>query len=425
MSTPQSAGIIRGLPQNAKCGMFFACFRRRVYAKIPPFLTALFDFMQAQSTIDAPFARAVLAWYDKFGRKHLPWQQNKTLYGVWLSEVMLQQTQVATVIPYFQRFIEQFPSITALADAPLDEVLHLWTGLGYYARARNLHKAAQTIRDQYRGEFPTDFAQVHALSGIGRSTAGAILSSCLNAPYPILDGNVKRVLSRCFAVAGWAGEKAVENRLWQLSAQVTPGKRVADFNQAMMDLGAMVCTRSKPKCTLCPLAAHCQANAQRNWHDYPGKKPKKTLPVRHSYFLILENHGKVALEQRQHSGIWGGLYCFPQFDSKATLLAYLARRHIEHYREWPAFRHTFSHFHLDIYPIYAQLHPRPCDDVRTEWKKVAEITPEYESSVPSAVKYWYDPQNPDQIGLATPVKNLLLQFEKEKALWQERYSANI
>ncbi len=152
--------------------------------------------MLAQSTLNAPFAQAVLTWYDKFGRKHLPWQQNKTLYGVWLSEVMLQQTQVATVIPYFERFVKTFPNLTALADAPLDEVLHLWTGLGYYARARNLHKAAQVMRDQYCGKFPTEFEQVLALPGVGRSTAGAILSSCLNAPYAILDGNVKRVLSR-------------------------------------------------------------------------------------------------------------------------------------------------------------------------------------------------------------------------------------
>lgn len=165
----------------------------------------------AQSSPHAPFAHAVLTWYDKFGRKHLPWQQNKTLYGVWLSEVMLQQTQVATVIPYFQRFVDKFPNICALANAPLDEVLHLWTGLGYYARARNLHKAAQTIRDQYAGKFPTDFEQVWALTGVGKSTAGAVLSSCLDAPYPILDGNVKRVLSRYFAVSGWAGEKKSKN----------------------------------------------------------------------------------------------------------------------------------------------------------------------------------------------------------------------
>lgn len=372
--------------------------------------------MLAQSTPNAPFAQAVLTWYDKFGRKHLPWQQNKTLYGVWLSEVMLQQTQVATVIPYFERFVKMFPNLTALADAPLDEVLHLWTGLGYYARARNLHKAAQVMRDQYCGKFPTEFEQVLALPGVGRSTAGAILSSCLNAPYAILDGNVKRVLSRYFAVNGWPGEKKTEDRLWQLTGEVTPNAQVADFNQAMMDLGAMVCTRSKPKCGLCPLQSNCRANAEQNWQAYPGKKPKKALPERESYFLLLEKDGKVALEQRENTGLWGGLYCFPQFADKQELLAYLASNGILQYQEWAAFRHTFSHFHLDIYPIYARFDDQtnPEDVDRSDWKKVAEKQNQYQSALLSAVKYWYDPQNPDPIGLATPVKNLLTQYVRNR-----------
>ena len=372
--------------------------------------------MLAQSTPNAPFAQAVLTWYDKFGRKHLPWQQNKTLYGVWLSEVMLQQTQVATVIPYFERFVKTFPNLTALADAPLDEVLHLWTGLGYYARARNLHKAAQVMRDQYSGKFPTEFEQVLALPGVGRSTAGAILSSCLNAPYAILDGNVKRVLSRYFAVNGWPGEKKTEDRLWQLTGEVTPNTQVADFNQAMMDLGAMVCTRSKPKCGLCPLQSNCRANAEQNWQAYPGKKTKKALPERESYFLLLEKDGKVALEQRENAGLWGGLYCFPQFADKQELLAYLASNGIQQYQEWTAFRHTFSHFHLDIYPIYARFDDQtnPEDVDRSDWKKVAEKQNQYQSALLSAVKYWYDPQNPDPIGLATPVKNLLTQYVRNR-----------
>jgi A/G-specific adenine glycosylase len=372
--------------------------------------------MLAQSTPNAPFAQAVLTWYDKFGRKHLPWQQNKTLYGVWLSEVMLQQTQVATVIPYFERFVKTFPNLTALADAPLDEVLHLWTGLGYYARARNLHKAAQVMRDQYCGKFPTEFEQVLALPGVGRSTAGAILSSCLNAPYAILDGNVKRVLSRYFAVNGWPGEKKTEDRLWQLTGEVTPNAQVADFNQAMMDLGAMVCTRSKPKCGLCPLQSNCRANAEQNWQAYPGKKTKKVLPERESYFLLLEKDGKVALEQRENAGLWGGLYCFPQFADKQELLAYLASNGIQQYQEWTAFRHTFSHFHLDIYPIYARFDDQtnPEDVDRSDWKKVAEKQNQYQSALLSAVKYWYDPQNPDPIGLATPVKNLLTQYVRNR-----------
>lgn len=379
--------------------------------------------MQAQSSPNAPFASAVLNWYAQFGRKNLPWQQNKTLYGVWLSEVMLQQTQVATVIPYFERFMQQFPTISDLANAPLDEVLHLWTGLGYYARARNLHKASQTIRDQYQGNFPTEFEQVLALTGIGRSTAGAILSSCLNAPYPILDGNVKRVLSRYFAVEGWAGDKKVENQLWQLSAKVTPTSQVADFNQAMMDLGAMVCTRSKPKCQLCPLQTDCLVKDNQAWKNYPAKKPAKTLPVKQSYFLILQQQGKVWLEQRPNSGLWGGLYCFPQFETEQALQDYLKSEGIKTYQQGISFRHTFSHFHLDICPIYAnqsQLDDKTGGQKSQSFGNVAENPAEYQSVLSSQGKYWYDPENPDPIGLATPVKNLLIEFQQGQHYGENR-----
>ena len=313
------------------------------------------QFPPAQSDPNQPFAKAVLTWFSQYGRKHLPWQQNKTLYGVWLSEVMLQQTQVATVIPYFERFIERFPTVTELANAHIDEVLHLWTGLGYYARARNLHKAAQQIRDRFGGEFPTDFDDVLALSGVGRSTAGAILSSVLNAPHPILDGNVKRVLSRAFAVEGWSGEKSVENTLWQLTASVTPNRQVADFNQAMMDLGAMVCTRGKPKCSLCPLADLCEANRLEAWDKFPAKKPKKVLPERQAYFLIIKSGSKILLEQREAKGLWGGLYVFPQFENTEELKRSLSERNLQVSRQLIAFRHTFSHFHLDITPILVEL----------------------------------------------------------------------
>ncbi|OOF37426.1 A/G-specific adenine glycosylase [Rodentibacter rarus] len=368
--------------------------------------------MLAKSSPQAPFAQSVLQWYDKLGRKHLPWQQNKTLYKVWLSEVMLQQTQVATVIPYFERFVETFPNLTALANASQDEVLHLWTGLGYYARARNLHKAAQKIRDEFNGDFPTDFEQVWALPGVGRSTAGAILSSVLNQPYPILDGNVKRVLSRYFSVEGWPGEKKVENRLWHLTEEVTPVEQVADFNQGMMDIGAMICTRSKPKCEFCPLMKDCLAYKNDSWAQFPGKKTKKPLPEKETYFLILSKNGKVWLEQRENTGLWGGLFCFPQFESKEALLAYLANEDISHYQAWPSFRHTFSHFHLDIYPIYAELENDRGERENRDWRKVMEKPKEYKPSLSSAVKYWYDPQNSEQIGLAQPVKNLLTQFAR-------------
>ncbi|MBF0751368.1 MULTISPECIES: A/G-specific adenine glycosylase [unclassified Pasteurella] len=366
--------------------------------------------MLAKSSPQAPFAQSVLKWYDQFGRKHLPWQRNKTLYGVWLSEVMLQQTQVVTVIPYFERFIKTFPNVTELANASLDEVLHLWTGLGYYARARNLHKAAQKVRDEFNGIFPTSFEQVWALPGVGRSTAGAILSSVLNQPYPILDGNVKRVLARYFSIEGWPGEKKVENRLWHLTEEVTPTQYVADFNQGMMDIGAVICTRTKPKCELCPLKKDCLAYKNGSWALFPGKKPKKMLPERETYFLILSKNGKVWLEQRENSGLWGGLFCFPQFESREDLLTYLSNEGISYYQSWPSFRHTFSHFHLDIYPIYAEQDNIQIEQENRDWRKVMEKPKEYKPSLSSAVKYWYDPKNPEQIGLAQPVKNLLMQF---------------
>lgn len=355
-------------------------------------------FPLAQSTPTAPFAQSVLAWFEQYGRKHLPWQQNKTLYTAWLSEVMLQQTQVATVIPYFERFVARFPTVVDLADAPIDEVLHLWTGLGYYARARNLHKAAVEIRDKFGGAFPTKFADVLALSGVGRSTAGAILSSVLNAPHPILDGNVKRVLSRYFAVEGWAGEKAVENRLWAYAEQVTPTAQVADFNQAMMDLGAMICTRSKPKCSLCPLETTCRANAQQAWADYPAKKPKKTLPVKTAYFVVFKQGEKVRLEKRPASGIWGGLFSFPQFEQLDDCKRSLSAQNLQISQQLTAFRHTFTHFHLDIVPLLV----KQSDETTAGWTASSH-----------ANVYWYDLYATNTVGLPTPVKQILDQLRLE------------
>lgn len=342
------------------------------------------------------FSFQVLDWYDKYGRKTLPWQQEKTPYKVWLSEVMLQQTQVATVIPYFERFMVRFPQIAMLADAPLDEVLHLWTGLGYYARARNLHKAAQVVRDQFNGQFPTTFNEVHALPGVGRSTAGAILSLSLGQHYPILDGNVKRVLARCYAVEGWPGKKEVENRLWSLSEAVTPAAGVAQFNQAMMDLGAMVCTRSKPKCALCPLQQGCLAYASARQADYPGKKPRQTLPERTGYFLIMQNQQQVYLQQRPPVGLWGGLYCFTQFKDEEELRDWLAQRQIpaDNLTQLTAFRHTFSHFHLDIVPM---------------WLPVSSLG----ICMDEGTGLWYNLDHPPAVGLAAPVERLLGQLRCE------------
>lgn len=346
-----------------------------------------------------PFANAIITWYDAYGRKNLPWQQNKTAYSVWLSEIMLQQTQVATVIPYYQRFLERFPSVIDLANADQDEVLHLWTGLGYYARARNLHKAAQMVANEYHGEFPTDIAQLNALPGIGRSTAAAILSSVYKQPHAILDGNVKRTLARCFAIEGWTGQKKVENQLWMRAEQHTPAQDTDKYNQAMMDMGAMVCTRSKPKCSLCPVESLCEAKEQGKQLDYPGKKPKKEKPVKETWFVMLHHDGKVWLEQRPPTGIWGGLYCFPE-NGNADIQTQLEHRQVvqddvQHQQQLIAFRHTFSHYHLDITPILLDLSKQP--DVIME----------------AGNGLWYNLSQPEEVGLAAPVKQLLesLPFE--------------
>lgn len=347
------------------------------------------------------FAETVLDWYQRYGRKTLPWQLDKTPYQVWLSEVMLQQTQVATVIPYFQRFIGRFPDVRALAAAPLDEVLHLWTGLGYYARARNLHKAAQTIVAQHGGEFPTTFDAIAALPGIGRSTAGAILSLALGQHYAILDGNVKRVLARYYAIAGWPGKKEIEQHLWRKSEEVTPAQGVGQFNQAMMDLGAMVCTRSKPKCELCPLSTGCIAYANHSWPQYPGKKPKQQLPEKTAYFLLLQQGEQVWLEQRPPVGLWGGLFCFPQFAQRDELELWLQQRGLkqQQLQQLTAFRHTFSHFHLDIVPI---------------WSADASAT----SSMDEGAGLWYNLAQPPEVGLAAPVDRLLQQLARQPPVQQ-------
>jgi A/G-specific adenine glycosylase len=306
---------------------------------------------------------------------------------------MLQQTQVATVIPYFERFMACFPTVTDLANAPLDEVLHLWTGLGYYARARNLHKAAQQVATLHNGRFPETFDEVAALPGVGRSTAGAVLSLSLGKHFPILDGNVKRVLARCYAVEGWPGKKEVEKRLWEISEAVTPAKGVERFNQAMMDLGAIVCTRSKPKCELCPVNNLCVAYANTSWAKFPGKKPKQTLPERTGYFLLLQQDENVFLAQRPPSGLWGGLFCFPQFSEEAELHAWLADRQInaDNLRQLTAFRHTFSHFHLDIVPM---------------WLPVSSFT----TCMDEGTGLWYNLAQPPSVGLAAPVERLLQQL---------------
>jgi A/G-specific adenine glycosylase len=347
------------------------------------------------------FGQQVVSWYHKQGRKHLPWQQNKTPYRVWISEIMLQQTQVATVIPYYLRFMASFPTITDLANADEDVVLHHWTGLGYYARARNLHKSAKIMKSDYEGQFPIEIEQVIALPGIGRSTAGAILSLSLKQYHPILDGNVKRVLARSYVVEGYNGLSKFDKALWQLSEQLTPSIETDSFNQAMMDLGATVCTRSKPTCDLCPVEQSCLAKAGEQQMSFPQKKPKKKIPERKTIMVIPrimdDRKNQVLMEKRPPTGIWGGLWCFHEVNEQAEiddLMASLSLKALSS-QTLPEFRHTFSHFHLDITPVVVDC--QPC-----ETGKINE---------PNQQK-WYDLQQGLSVGLAASTQKLITLLSK-------------
>jgi len=307
------------------------------------------------------FAESLLHWYQQHGRHDLPWQIDQSPYRVWVSEIMLQQTQVATVIPYFERFIQCFSDINELAHASQDEVMLHWAGLGYYSRARNLHKAAIIISQQYQGVFPTQYDDVLALPGIGPSTAGAILAQALGQHHAILDGNVKRVLARYQAIEGWPGQKQVENRLWELAARYTPEKNVADYTQAIMDLGATLCVRSSPECQTCPLMSDCKAHLHDRVAELPTKKPKKALPVKARRFLMIRNKkGGYLMEKRPPAGIWGGLWSLPELAMDEAVDAAVNKNWqltVNKHKDLPAFRHTFSHFHLDITPCEVEIVP--------------------------------------------------------------------
>jgi A/G-specific adenine glycosylase len=304
------------------------------------------------------FSDRVLAWFERNGRKDLPWQREPTLYRVWVSEIMLQQTQVATVVPYFQRFMQSFADIGSLANASIDDVLLHWSGLGYYARARNLHKTATILRDEYAGQFPTDIGQLIELPGIGRSTAGAILALATGQRHSILDGNVKRVLARYRAIEGWPGRTEVASQLWTLADTHTPHSNVAAYTQAMMDLGATVCTRTRPGCPLCPLRDDCEANLQGTQALYPGRKPRSTRPLRQTCMLLAHFDGAVFLEKRPPSGIWGGLWSLPEVVDTALIADWCNERlsaKADTLTEWPLLRHSFSHYDLDIRPVVVRL----------------------------------------------------------------------
>ena len=308
---------------------------------------------------DSSFAARLIAWHADHGRHDLPWQQSRDPYRVWLSEIMLQQTQVATVIPYYRRFLAQLPRLADLAAAPQAEVMALWSGLGYYARARNLHRCAQVVMTEHGGEFPRQAEAIAALPGIGRSTAHAIADFCFDARLPILDGNVKRVLCRVLAIEGFPGAAQVERRLWLEAERLLPASKVATYIQAQMDLGAGICTRGRPKCDACPLAAICRAQLEGRQAELPQARPRRAIPLRHTRMLVLRARNRVWLEPRPPSGIWGGLLSLPELPEdqavdKVALGVFLQRHYgcrLLSVAPAPTLMHTFSHFQLEIAPL--------------------------------------------------------------------------
>jgi A/G-specific adenine glycosylase len=336
------------------------------------------------------FATQLLRWFDRDGRKHLPWQRDPTPYRVWVSEVMLQQTQVTAVIPYYERFMARFPTLESLAAAPEDEVLHLWTGLGYYARARNLRACAQVLVVQHSGNFPAEIDAVAELPGIGRSTAGAILALSRGKRHSILDGNAKRVLARVFGIAGDPSSAAVLAALWHQAEECTPADRVAAYTQAIMDLGATLCTRTRPACTVCPMHMICAAAREGRQAELPGVKKRSVRKAREATLLIAESGDEggraVLLERRPAPGIWGGLWSPPQFDDESAALEWCGRElgGVELTERLEPIDHAFTHFDLRLNPLRVRCQPMPA--VREAEDRL-----------------WYALNAPPRVGLPQPI----------------------
>jgi A/G-specific adenine glycosylase len=334
------------------------------------------------------FAAHLLAWFEAHGRRNLPWQQDPTPYRVWVSEVMLQQTQVETVVPYFPRFIARFPDVAVLAVAAEDEVLALWSGLGYYARARNLRRAAELVVERHDGELPRAFDELVALPGIGRSTAGAILALAHGQRHAILDGNAKRVLARYFIVRD-APSAAASTQLWELAENCTPHARIAEYTQAIMDLGATVCTSAQPRCGQCPLAADCGALAAGLVAELPTRRARAPRRLKRTHMVFVVQDGRVLLQRRPARGIWGGLWAPPEFADPAAARSWWTATFGVEARRMPEVRHAFTHFDLDIEPWLLDL---PGENLR-----VAE----------DALR-WHDIRAPMSIGLPAPVARLIV-----------------
>ncbi|MDR3391117.1 MAG: A/G-specific adenine glycosylase [Sulfuriferula sp.] len=344
------------------------------------------------------FALRLIDWQRLAGRHDLPWQGSRDPYRVWLSEIMLQQTQVMTVIPYYQRFVVRFPDVASLAAAELDEVLAHWSGLGYYSRARNLHAAARRVMADFGGVFPLRTDDLESLPGIGRSTAAAIAAFCFGTRAAILDGNVKRVLTRQFGVAGYPGEKAVETRLWTLAESLLPAEGVDIYTQALMDMGATLCTRGRPRCEACPVAVSCVALATQQVASLPTPKPRKAVPHKTVRFVILHHAGRVWLQQRPPSGIWGGLWSFPELTMDDDVLAVCQeqwRLQVAGTQALPDFRHVFTHFSLQIAPQLVDVVSLPL-------------------TVNEASGCWMQPDEALAAGIPAPVRKVLLAMGAEQ-----------
>ncbi|MBM23619.1 MAG: A/G-specific adenine glycosylase [Gammaproteobacteria bacterium] len=343
------------------------------------------------------FASNIVTWWGVFGRKTLPWQINPSKYKTWISEIMLQQTQVRTVGPYFLRFMERFPTIEKLASSSLDEVLQIWSGLGYYARARNIHRSAGLIMEKHQGKLPSDYKSLLDLPGIGKSTAGAILSLSGIQPQPILDGNVKRVLSRFFGVKGWSGESKVSKELWDLSTKSLPADNFQVYTQGIMDLGATVCLPRNPNCSVCPIEARCYAYQNHLIDQIPHKKTKRKKRTESKYFLMLIFDGnKLYLERRKTKGIWGGLWSFPEIklsdDPKVWCQKKFSNKIIS-VKSWKPFKHSFSHYNLYIHPI----------EIRMDGQAMNKINKSRTGS--------FNPEELTSLGLSSPVKGLVKQLD--------------
>jgi A/G-specific adenine glycosylase len=339
------------------------------------------------------FAERLLRWFDVSGRHDLPWQHPRSPYRVWVSEIMLQQTQVQTVIPYFERFVAALPDVAALAAADLDRVLALWSGLGYYARARNLHAAARRCVEAHGGELPADFEALCALPGIGRSTAGAILAQAHDQRFAILDGNVKRVLCRHAGVEGWPGGGAIEKALWTLAEERLPHARLADYTQAIMDFGATLCARHDPACVLCPVQSDCRALAQGRVDALPEPRPGKPLPERRTIMLVLLDGRRVLLRRRPAAGVWAGLWSLPETADHDEARAFVARHAIADFDAnvpLALYEHGFSHYKLHIAPLL--------------WRKAAPAAARVEDN---GEHRWQPLDRLDEIGLPAPVRKLL------------------